>query len=627
MTVVVKTIADIPKAIRSSVFLSLIVAIILSLAALNYVYFLDHKRQVQLNQQKLASDISLFKSHLSEKLSIIASSNEFMDYLRSGEVSREENWPQFLFSMRSLKATPVVGFRIEEGRGDVVFQRGRVTDSFVILGVCYLDKSLNGDYGVCRNSWYLYLDPAKVKSELIKLNSKIKSCDSCQPVNVLEGDLLGSFPVMSSGNLPLKIEIPTKTGYVFILSNIFLVLTLVVLTLWNWRRTDFLFDRYISWPIANITRHLKKGSIVEGTPYDVEEITYLIAQIEKWKIRFVEAQGKEKEAEIGRLVNLILHDIRSPLCVLETLFATNKACFDVRSYQLVSQALDSLKNISLSVLDDFKGRGSPTLMAISVVDLESSIKQLVEEKKYQHGLESVSIRFESKLCEVEEYVKINKLAARRVLSNLIDNAVEAFDGQGDKFVVIKLNNENNFINILILDNAKGIAPDDVNKVLKGGFTTKDYGYGMGVSSAVKFARDIGGDLLIESELGVGTKVTLSLPISDNLVVEKDGAKPDLILLDNDKLITETWVVKAKLRGKNILTFSDVCKFLNYLEGGDKNIPIYLDSDLGVDVRGEDLALELSKKGHVNIYLTTGFCRSQFESMSFLSGVIGKSPPF
>jgi len=80
----IKSLSAINIGIKNNIFRSLIALLLLSLIILNSIYY---KYLINLEAQHrndIISNFTLLKSHLSEKISILGSSNAFIDYLRSG---------------------------------------------------------------------------------------------------------------------------------------------------------------------------------------------------------------------------------------------------------------------------------------------------------------------------------------------------------------------------------------------------------------------------------------------------------------------------------------------------------------------------------------------------------------
>ena len=99
----------------------------------------------------------------------------------------------------------------------------------------------------------------------------------------------------------------------------------------------------------------------------------------------------------------------------------------------------------------------------------------------------------------------------QVLMNIIDNAIFAIKDQGDIFIRTK-DIGNNLV-IEIEDTGTGIAKENIEKVFEPFFTTKGVGEGtgLGMSISYKIVESHGGKIDIDSELGKGTKFTITLP--------------------------------------------------------------------------------------------------------------------
>jgi PAS domain S-box-containing protein len=137
------------------------------------------------------------------------------------------------------------------------------------------------------------------------------------------------------------------------------------------------------------------------------------------------------------------------------------------------------------------------------------------------------------------------------LVNLVLNARDAMSGGG----IVSIAAENrtlgaadtaaqikgDFVALRITDTGCGIAPDLLPKVFDPFFTTKDVnkGTGLGLSQVYGFAHQSGGTVVIESELGKGTTITLYLPrarengVADDDEATFESAEGGLILVVED----------------------------------------------------------------------------------------------
>jgi len=101
----------------------------------------------------------------------------------------------------------------------------------------------------------------------------------------------------------------------------------------------------------------------------------------------------------------------------------------------------------------------------------------------------------------------------------------------------------------------------------------------------------------------------------------------IILIDNDKLIHLGWKLRASKAGLIFSSFYSVDEFLKEQISRDLIEDIYIDSDLGNDVKGEEEAKRIYKSGYINIILTTGYSDLNKSDFPWLKNIISKNPPF
>ena len=117
-------------------------------------------------------------------------------------------------------------------------------------------------------------------------------------------------------------------------------------------------------------------------------------------------------------------------------------------------------------------------------------------------------------CHVpNEPVIVNLVASlfEWVGENLCKNAVDAMAGTGKIDIFVK--EKNNQVDIEFVDNGKGIPKNNFKSVFKPGFTTKERGWGLGLSLAKRIIEEYhkGKIFVKSSEIGVGTTFKIELP--------------------------------------------------------------------------------------------------------------------
>ena len=111
-------------------------------------------------------------------------------------------------------------------------------------------------------------------------------------------------------------------------------------------------------------------------------------------------------------------------------------------------------------------------------------------------------------------IRGNPLDLRRVITNLIFNAVEALGEQGGT-VCVHTEAEGSVVRCSVEDTGPGIPPELQSRLFQPYFTTKVSGTGLGLFGAQKIVLAHGGNLTYYSELGRGTRFNIELPTSEH----------------------------------------------------------------------------------------------------------------
>jgi signal transduction histidine kinase len=100
----------------------------------------------------------------------------------------------------------------------------------------------------------------------------------------------------------------------------------------------------------------------------------------------------------------------------------------------------------------------------------------------------------------------------QVLINLVTNAVQAMDGKGTLTITTKA--RDGWVDIEVCDTGCGIPPENIDKIMDPFFTTKPVGQGTGLGLSIvrRIVDEHGGHITVDSQVGVGTSITISLPI-------------------------------------------------------------------------------------------------------------------
>jgi two-component sensor histidine kinase len=222
----------------------------------------------------------------------------------------------------------------------------------------------------------------------------------------------------------------------------------------------------------------------------------------------------------------------------------------------------------------------------------AALVNAVENKRYQYKDTPVTFNytFDPELqfsCVRGDYLSFN-----RMVSNLLDNAVEATKGKEDAWVSVSFSVEGQYVKISVQDNGVGMPPDVVGKIKsRSQFinSTKHEERGIGLEQIVMTVDSYGGKIDAKSTRNVGTTLTVSFPlvdrphwIADRLALKKGDT---VIVLDDDQSMFH--IYEEMLRGhENDVTMkfftkgNDVLDFIEAHDDGSDNLFFLCDDDLG-----------------------------------------------
>lgn len=122
-----------------------------------------------------------------------------------------------------------------------------------------------------------------------------------------------------------------------------------------------------------------------------------------------------------------------------------------------------------------------------------------------------TIHIETNITDTDEiYLPLNVELFEWVIENLCKNAVDAIGTNGTIRITIESDDKN--VGIEISDTGKGISKSDFKNVFKPGYTTKNRGWGLGLSLAKRIVEEYhGGKIFVKSsEIGKGTTFRINL---------------------------------------------------------------------------------------------------------------------
>ncbi len=279
--------------------------------------------------------------------------------------------------------------------------------------------------------------------------------------------------------------------------------------------------------------------------------------------RMSEALGQaarlESELAVSKAVyNIaaqVAHDIRSPLVALDAALK-NTSQLPEKQRVIVRHAVNRIRDIANNLLEKNRQQTGTVTAAASAAGgygagespavhlLSSLIDPVITEKRLSfESKPGINIDFKMTRESYGLFAQLQPVEFRRMLSNLVNNSVEAL---GDKGAVdVSLTHDDKDIILTVADNGKGIPPEILSKLGRRGETHgKAGGSGLGLFHARTTAESWGGSLEITSTPGQGTAVTIKLPKAEAPagfvpVLSLAPGRP-VVVLDDDATIHQVW---------------------------------------------------------------------------------------
>jgi signal transduction histidine kinase len=367
--------------------------------------------------------------------------------------------------------------------------------------------------------------------------------------------------------------------------SFFIVLFFVLTVLWFlWK--DFISFFYIVTQTLSVKK-IEDLRLVSISNKDSRFLYTLKSKFNDFVDKIIKSKQLENEvAEIELKTNInrqIAHDIRSPLEALKSI-ANNLDSLDYNTKRIVTNSIGRISDIANGLLKTGKEEQKEFMPG----SLGILIDDIISDKSFERD---ATINYELKVTYKDTYMLGNENQLYRAISNIINNGIEAQDN--DAKIDIELDNLNGELILSVKDYGKGMDEQTAIKVLDGGYTTKEKGNGLGLSYAKKVIEEHDGNLVLNSNLGKGTEIKISLPsikapkwLVDELKVEESAQK--IVCVDDDPSFLELYKDKFKEVGVEVITFTEkeIEKTLNV-----ENAQYYFDYDLGKEDSGLDFIIE------------------------------------
>jgi two-component system NtrC family sensor kinase len=331
-----------------------------------------------------------------------------------------------------------------------------------------------------------------------------------------------------------------------------------------------------------------------------------IANQEKEKLETQLIQAQKMEA-VGQLAGGVAHDFNNILSVI-----LNYAEFASEDLESDDARLADIQQISKAgekaakLVHQLLAFSRKEIVEQRVIDLNEVVAGVYQILGRSLG-EDIDLDFKAFPEAVSVIADPGRI--EQVLFNLAVNARDAMAGGGQLWITtgIEAVLENqlpplpagDYAVVVVSDSGSGMDENTVERAFEPFFTTKarGEGTGMGLSSAYGIVEQAGGRLSLESEIGVGTKFRIYLPITDSaagaleeeLAATPTGGSETILLVEDEDAVRELVSRILVKQGYDVVPYSTGADALAYCRDNLTNVDLLLTDVVMPKMSGKELS--------------------------------------
>jgi len=259
---------------------------------------------------------------------------------------------------------------------------------------------------------------------------------------------------------------------------------------------------------VDVMGHDELATLGERFNCMIERIRQANEDLKKSQEKLVQS---EKLASVGILASGVAHEINNPLgglfnCLQMLRQNGDNPEFRERYLGLIREGLEKIEN-TVGKLLWMTRKGVHKPVKINIKDAVNEVYNLISYK-----LKKRRIHFINEISDGLNIV-IDPHDFQQVTLNLFINAIHAMQDGGSLKVLGY--EEDSRIKLEVVDTGTGIARENLNKIFDPFFTTKPpgEGTGLGLWLSYEIVKNYNGEILVESDVGKGSKFTLVFPVN------------------------------------------------------------------------------------------------------------------
>ena len=222
----------------------------------------------------------------------------------------------------------------------------------------------------------------------------------------------------------------------------------------------------------------------------------------------------ERRAAVGDLARQVNHDIKNGLAPIRNVLRHFAQVAEQEPDRLAGVYIERKNTLDSSIeyLDTLArnyARLSPALERVAC-DVNAVVERVLRNTSVNGTV------LQAKLSDASPRVVGDTLMLRRILENLVGNAVDSVAGKAEGIVTVTTETVGDGggaarVRITVADTGPGMTRKELDQAFDDFYTTKQEGTGLGLSIVRRLILDLTGTLRVETSPGAGTRVIIELP--------------------------------------------------------------------------------------------------------------------